>query len=262
MAVAPDAQFPAGIQAALKGFETAGDNLKTHSTSDVYRYWRGGGSLFVKVQRPSWSPPLSRERDAMAWLAGKIPVPEVVAYAEEEDVEYLVTRGLPGVSAENESCHGDKQALVERLAAALQEIHALDTTGCPLDSRPEALIASGRERIREGIVTREMVEEEGMAGKPDDALDELASVVPEPDTIVFTHGDYCLPNVMIDTGRVVGFIDLGYAGVGDPYRDFIAADYSVRRNLGDAWVAPFFAAYGIDPDPDRLRWHRKIQAFC
>jgi aminoglycoside phosphotransferase len=79
---------------------------------------------------------------------------------------------------------------------------------------------------------------------------------------VITHGDYCLPNVLIHNHKVSGFIDLGYFGFGDPYRDFIAAQYSVRRNLGEGWIAPFFKAFGVGPlNEEKLRWYRQIQAF-
>jgi aminoglycoside phosphotransferase len=55
---------------------------------------------------------------------------------------------------------------------------------------------------------------------------------------------------------------LGYVGIGDPYRDFISAKYSVRRNLGEEWVQPFFDAFGIEsPDEQKLAWYRQIQAF-
>jgi aminoglycoside phosphotransferase len=256
--------FPDSIKAALSGFTTTGESLKTHSESDVFRYEHldTGDVVFLKIQRPSWSPPLSLERDAMAWLHTKTTVPEVVVYHLEDDVEYLVTKALPGISTENEECHGDKQHLVKLLADSLHLIHAIPTAGCPVDKTPAALIVWGRERIEAGIITQKMVEEEGLAGSPDEALDDLESRMPDLEGPVTTHGDFCLPNIMIHDNQVSGFIDLGYVGIGDPYRDFIAGKYSVRRNLGAEWVQPFFDAYGIEtPDEQKLVWYRQIQAF-
>ena len=256
--------FPDTINAALSGFTSCGENLKTHSESDVFRYKHAetGDIAFLKVQHPSWSPPLSLERDAMAWLHHKVTVPEVILYHKEDDVEYLLTKALPGISTENVECHSDKQHLVEQLASALHLIHAIPTSGCPVDKTPEALISLGRQRIEAGIITQKMMEDEGLTRSPLKALDDLESRIPEVERPVTTHGDYCLPNIMINGARVAGFIDLGYVGIGDPYRDFISAKYSVRRNLGEEWVQPFFDALGIkSPDKKKLEWYRQIQAF-
>ena len=32
--------------------------------------------------------------------------------------------------------------------------------------------------------------------------------------------------------------------MGDPHRDLVSAQYSIRRNLGEEWVNPFFDHYG------------------
>jgi aminoglycoside phosphotransferase len=255
--------LPDPIAQALKNSVTDGLSIKTDSASDVYRYVDTTGRVsYLKIQRPSWSPPLSRERDAMQWFSRKVAVPEVIAYHLENDIEYLLTTAIPGTSSENDSCHANKQRLVEQLADALRTIHHIPITGCPVDKTPDALIAHGRARIEAGIITQQMVEEEGMTGSPSEALDGLAESAPELVGPVVTHGDYCLPNIIIENDQVTGFIDLGYFGVGDPYRDYIAAQYSVRRNLGEEWVASFFDAHGLKSlDEQKLRWYRQIQAF-
>jgi aminoglycoside phosphotransferase len=265
MKIEPSVQaLPGPIAQALKDTSTDGLSIKTDSASEVYRYVSDatGRGSYLKIQPPSWSPPLSRERDAMGWFYGKVTVPEIIVYHRENDVEYLLTTAIPGQSSENESCHANKQHLVEQLADALHTIHNIPTTACPIDKTPDGLIAHGRARIEAGIITQKMVEDEGMAGSPTEALDGLAEKAHELEGPVMTHGDYCLPNIMIENDQVSGFIDLGYFGIGDPYRDYIAAQYSVRRNLGEEWIAPFFHAYGLKSlDEQKLRWYRQIQAF-
>ena len=198
----------------------------------------------------------------MDWLLEKLRVPEVLAYCREDDTEYLVTTGLYGISSEHRECHIDKRRLIEQLADSLRAIHDIPISDCPLDRIPATLIERGRQRIRSGVVTQKMIEDEGLTGSPDEALSILERRAPALVGPVFTHGDYCLPNVMIFEDEISGFIDLGYAGLGDPYRDFIAAQYSIRRNLGEEWAQPFFDAYGVESlDESRLQWYRQIQAF-
>lgn len=61
-------------------------------------------------------------------------------------------------------------------------------------------------------------------------LRELAPV--QEQEVVVCHGDYCLPNVLLDDGRVVGYVDLGEVGLAERWRDLAVATWSVTWNLG------------------------------
>ncbi|HWI60694.1 MAG TPA: phosphotransferase [Symbiobacteriaceae bacterium] len=75
-------------------------------------------------------------------------------------------------------------------------------------------------------------------------LDAIRAAGYEPD-IVFAHGDYCLPNVMVDAGRVSAIIDWPHAGYWDRRVDLAAAAWSIRYNLKDEdYVVTFLNAYG------------------
>lgn len=45
------------------------------------------------------------------------------------------------------------------------------------------------------------------------------------------HGDFCLPNILVKDNKVVGFIDLGDSGIGDPWRDYAWCIWSLEYNL-------------------------------
>ena len=48
----------------------------------------------------------------------------------------------------------------------------------------------------------------------------------------FIHGDLCLPNILVDEdNKLVGFIDLGNAGLGDPWYDLSWLLWSLEYNL-------------------------------
>ena len=94
-----------------------------------------------------------------------------------------------------------------------------------------------------------------------DELDSIRTDLP-PEDLVFTHGDYCLPNVMIHDGRLSGYIDLGYAGVGDRYLDFVAVCYTIRRNFGNEWIPLFFQEYGQELDQAKLSVYQRIHDFA
>ena len=67
------------------------------------------------------------------------------------------------------------------------------------------------------------------------------------------HGDYCLPNIMLDEWRFSGFIDVGNGGVGDRHVDLFWGAWTLAFNLKtEAYRERFFDAYGRDKVEDHL----------
>lgn len=75
---------------------------------------------------------------------------------------------------------------------------------------------------------------------------------PPIDRPVLVHGDACAPNTLIS---VEGEWDLG---VGDRWADLAIASLSLDWNFGEGHQAEFFAAYGVEPDEDRIRYYRAL----
>jgi aminoglycoside phosphotransferase len=69
--------------------------------------------------------------------------------------------------------------------------------------------------------------------------------------LVLIHGDYCLPNVLVEQGRLTALVDLGRSGIGDPRDDFAAALWSLHYNYGPGYARDFLDAYGVPPMTDR-----------
>lgn len=66
------------------------------------------------------------------------------------------------------------------------------------------------------------------------------------------HGDFCLPNILAIDNKVIGFIDLGDAGVGDPWRDYAWGIWSLEYNLKTNKYTPLFLEkLGINFDKEK-----------
>ncbi len=68
---------------------------------------------------------------------------------------------------------------------------------------------------------------------------------------VLTHGDYCLPNVLVTDGKLSGLIDVGQAGLGDPRVDLAAGVWTLQYNFGPGHAREFLDAYGAPPMTDQ-----------
>lgn len=256
--------LPTAVQAHLAGFESDGENLRTASCADVFRYTHPSKqSLFLKVRGTRTAPQesdLLAEKTAMSYLHGKLNVPRVVCFHEEGDIQYLLMTQIAGVSGIHQDAKRDIPHLVRLFAQGLREIHAIAVDSCPLDWRMERYFAWATDLIDAGVLDDQIPDGETRNVLRDE-LDSIRADLP-PEDLVFTHGDYCLPNVMIHDGRLSGYIDLGYAGVGDRYLDFVAASYTIRRNLGHEWIPLFFQEYGHELDQAKLSIYQRIHDFA
>ena len=77
------------------------------------------------------------------------------------------------------------------------------------------------------------------------------------------HGDYCLPNIMLDNWRFSGFIDLDAGGVGDRHVDLFWGMWSLQFNLKtDRFRERFLDAYGREViNEDMFRTVAAVEVF-
>ena len=83
------------------------------------------------------------------------------------------------------------------------------------------------------------------------------------DSRVLLHGDYCLPNVMLDNWTFSGFLDVGGGGIGDRHIDLYWGCWSLQFNLKDTrFCSRFLDAYGRqDVDTEKLRILNAFESF-
>ena len=191
------------------------------------------------------------ERIMLSYLQGKLPVPKLLCSTEEDGLQYLLMSRLPGKMACHEKYLQNPKKLVPLLAEALHMIWAVDAADCPRKTDVRARLQMIRRDVEQGIVSMDDAEPEtygrGGFASPKDLFDYLERNIPQ-EQLVFSHGDLCLPNVFLKDGRVSGFVDLGNAGLADPYQDIALCLRSLRHNLEGKYAPPDAAYPHIDPD--------------
>jgi aminoglycoside phosphotransferase/GNAT superfamily N-acetyltransferase len=234
-----------------------------HSGDLVYRlYQEDMSDLYLKVSSEQSVYRLQAEARRLEWLNGRLPVPELCYYGEADGVEYLLMTAVNGRTAIDPHHKSNLKQLVDLLAEGLQQIHAIPIEDCPFDQRLLIQMEIARMRLIHDQVDETDFEPEWQGKSPVLLFEELLDSQPDYENLHFTHGDYCLPNVLIDDGQISGFIDWGLAGVADRYRDLALAARSLRHNWGEEWVGRFFDAYGIKRlNKDKLAFYTLLDEF-
>jgi kanamycin kinase len=68
---------------------------------------------------------------------------------------------------------------------------------------------------------------------------------------VLVHGDYCLPNVLVEEGKLSALVDVGGAGLANPEVDLAAGVWTLQYNYGPGFARTLLNAYGWPPMSDQ-----------
>lgn len=205
------------------------------SNANVFRLERAGDAgLFLKTAPPAGAASLRAEAERLDWLHGKVPVPKLVDFVEDSNGAYLLTTTVPGraLIAFNNENDAVKQHMTVLLAEALSMLHAVDVTSYPFQP-------SGRDELPSASSENAATDYSKKAA----ILLELQACAPRLPKAALTHGDPCLPNVLVIGDELSGFVDLGSARIGDPSRDLALALWSLDYNYGAGWEDTFLEAY-------------------
>jgi aminoglycoside phosphotransferase len=254
--------LPANLTQLISGYSW---ETKTYgfSTSEVFLLTKPGTeNLFLKMAPLSAEQFLLAEKQRLEWLGQRLPAPQVRFFEQDANREYLLITEIAGTDATDKSLAQDMATLVRLLAQGLGLIHSLPADGCPFDHTLNAEIERANFRLTHNLVNEADFDVERQGRKATDLFARLLAARPVNEDLVFTHGDYCLPNIIIQQGRISGFVDWGRGGIGDRYRDLALAARSLAYNCGDEWVALLFAEYGLkEPDQSKIDFFMLLDEF-
>ncbi|WP_188964655.1 APH(3') family aminoglycoside O-phosphotransferase [Deinococcus aquiradiocola] len=218
--------------------------------------WRSTRHVLKAVPRVGLERPLQAEALRLRWLAARLPVPDVLGYEVTPDAEFLAMERLRGVPLHHPDALVHPERVTGLLARALRELHALPVRDCPFNASLVPTLHAARARVEAGLVDAEDFDPEREGRTPASLLRELLLTRPAREDLVVTHGDPCLPNLILDGEYLSGFIDVGRLGIADRHADLALAHRSLGRNLSPQWAERFLDLYGRTlVDPARLQYY-------
>jgi len=253
-------QFPSNIKELIAGKEFIIDNVGM-SGNQVLIF----EDMVLKIEENIAS--MEKQVKLMQWLNGKLPVPQVLAYEVLDGKAYLLMSRISGEMSCDSYYLEHPHVLLEALACGLKMLWEVDITGCPQIRDLDIMLSEAHLRVEKGLVDLENVEPttfgEGGFENPKHLLDWLERNRPTEEA-VFSHGDYCLPNIFLENDQIKGFIDLGRAGVGDKWRDIALCYRSLKHNFDGTYGGKvykdfnpdmLFEKLGMKPDWDKVNYY-------
>ncbi len=167
----------------------------------------------------------------------------VLAY-ESLEADWLLTQRVPGEDCIDPMYLADPIRLCDTTAQLLRMLHETDVTGCPVQ-RTADYLATARKNYENKAYDLTLFPDNWGYATPEEAWLEVErnGKFLRSDTLL--HGDYCLPNIMLDNWQFSGFIDLDAGGIGDRHIDLFWGIWSLQFNLKtDRYRDRFLDAYG------------------
>ena len=235
----PD-NIPIDLRSLMFGYPVYDSSCSSEAC--VYFVERDGG-YYVK-QAPKGS--LATEAEMTRYFHSLGLGVEVARYISEEN-DWLVTKAAVGEDCTSKRFLDDPRRLAILLGESLRSLHEIDHTKCPLQNRMDSYDATVRANYKKGIFDSDLFAGEFRFDNREGAYAEYLAARDSLDDHVLLHGDYCLPNIILENWRLSAFIDVGNGGVGDRHIDLFWGVWTLWFNLKtDAYKDVFLDAYGRD----------------
>ena len=197
---------------------------------------------------------LRKEAELSRYFHSKGLGVEIISYIST-DRDYLLSRKAKGEDCTHSLYIEDPERLARTLGKLLRELHQTPFEDCPEQKRMDAYIKLAKENRKEGRYDLSLFGEGTIFKSADEAWQTLEKGAHLLKNECLIHGDYCLPNIILDDFEFSSFIDLGNAGVADRHVDIFWGVWTLWFNLKtDKYTDIFFDAYGREKiSPEILR---------
>ena len=210
----------------------------SHCSPDA-RVWFADGSTPCYLKQAS-AGALQPEAMMIQFLHMHKMAPELLCYETFSGYDYLLTHAAQGEDGTHPSHIKHPERLAALFGESLRSLHELPTQGCPYHGLTHRIVQQASDRLTRLQSRTDMGQQELHR------LEEACIYLhPRVSDTTLIHGDYCLPNIIINKWKSSTFIDVGNAGVGDRHYDLYWGLWSLHYNLHtDKYDRCFLDAYG------------------
>lgn len=222
-------------------------------------------NMVLKIEKISRSS--EHERLLLGWLEGKLPAPKIIETETEDGYSFLLMTKLPGEMACSYNSLRSIKDTVKALANGLKMLWQIDISDCPCSNTVSEKLIQANYNMENNLVDMDDFNPETFTTEGFSDVSDLFNFLdknhPKED-LVFSHGDFCLPNVFVSGCETTGFLDWGNGGVADRWQDIALCVRSFRHNYMEyagygeeeyqKYKALLFQELGIESDEEKIRY--------
>lgn len=249
--------IPESIIDIIDGLKYEVDNIGL-SDSNVFVF----EDYILKISSDSFE--LKNEVKAFNALKGKLPIARVLAYEENNGRAYLLKTKIKGKMLCDEEFLNNPELLFKLASDALKMLWSVDIRGLDLQNTVDVIIDYGKYSINNNKLKIEESDTNVTSGFKDfyEIMDCIINNKPDEENVI-CHGDFCLPNIIIDNNEIKGFIDLGLTGISHRYQDVAILYRSIKYNMTGVYGSSYegfdenklFDNLGIKRNSSLLRYY-------
>lgn len=219
-------------------------------------YLKVGTTNFAKSE-------IEREVKVLSWLEDKLVVPKTLTVKTEGNSFYFLVSEISGRNLAD-ICREIGSRMTLTLAARfMRGIHSINISDCPFARGLDNTLQFAKDNLMNGLVDDSDFDKERLGRSGEELVQELEHKTPLKQDLVFTHGDYCLPNIIFFEGDIRGVVDLGRAGISDRYQDIALFLRSFESNLEKPDSDLFVREYGLIKtiDYEKIEFYKLLDEF-
>ncbi|UWI44067.1 aminoglycoside 3'-phosphotransferase [Lactobacillus paragasseri] len=195
---------------------------------------------------------LEKEAKMTQYFHSKKLGAEVLNYTSN-DHDWLLTKAVVGHDCIDSEYLNYPKRLCDTIATELRKLHEIDYSDCPVMDRTAEYLAKAENNYRTGNYDKSSFPNSFGYRSAEQAHEVLTTGKDVLKSKVLLHGDYCLPNIILNNWKFSGFIDLDCAGVGDRHIDLFWGTWTLWFNLKtNQYYDRFLDAYGRDKVDEEL----------
>ena len=253
-------KLPYNIQKMIRNEDLMIDNMGM-SNAKVISF----NDMVLKIENQGEES--DNEHKMMAWLKDKIPVPEILCLEQVDNMNYLLISKVRGKMLCEQEFLEKPEELIKILAKGLKELWKVDISNCPYTNSVDNKLRLAEKRIYNNECNIQEMELEFYSEKEFKSTVRILEWLKDnkpTEELVFSHGDYCLPNIFSEDGEVSGFIDLGRSGIADKYQDIALCYRSLKHNFDGRYgrkknfelnLELLFEELDIEKDLEKIKYY-------